>query len=203
MVNACAGQNLKPGSSFDLTNGWDFTRQDHKLMAIAKIREERPNLLIGSPPCTYFSILQNLNLEIRNEDWRQNFYAEREKAADHVRFCVKLYRMQAAAGRYWLHEHPRSATSWQIPEMKKLMSEEGVVRAESDLCRFGMKIVIKGEEMAAKKPTSFATNAWVLGRELAKRCEGGHIHGHLMEGRAKAAAVYPPELCVAICRGLR
>ena len=43
---------------FDLTNGWDFNRQDHQDLAWAKIKKESPYLLIGSPPCTHFSMLQ-------------------------------------------------------------------------------------------------------------------------------------------------
>ena len=33
-------------------------------------------------------------------------------------------------------------------------------------------------------------------------CDGSHLHQHLIGGRAAAAALYPPELCKAICRGL-
>ena len=50
---------LKAGSSFDLTNGWDFNVEDHRKKAWTKIREESTYLLVGSPPCTYFSMLQD------------------------------------------------------------------------------------------------------------------------------------------------
>ena len=35
----------------------------------------------------------------------------------------------------------------------------------------------------------------------ACRCMGGHRHVHLMSGRAKAAAIYPTELCDALVKG--
>ena len=34
---------LTAGSSMDLTNGWDFKREDHKRQAWSKIREEAPH----------------------------------------------------------------------------------------------------------------------------------------------------------------
>ena len=49
------------GSSMDLTNGWEFEREGHKRLAWKRVREEAPYQLIGSPPCTYFSVLQELN----------------------------------------------------------------------------------------------------------------------------------------------
>ena len=89
-----------------------------------------------------------------------------------------------------------------MPEVETLLRENGVMRVEADLCRFGLETVVKGESRPAKKPTSFATNSWAIVRELTEKCLGDHVHGHLMEGRAKASAVYPPGLCAAICNRL-
>ena len=153
ITRACLKQNLTPGSSFDLTNGWDFTIKSHRDKAFQKFRDEKPRLLIWSPPCTYFSILQNLNLEIRDEAWKEKFRASLGVAKQHVRFCVILYKMQAREGRYWLHEHPRTATSWHMDEVQELLRQNGSLRVESEQCRFGLITTIKGETMRAKKPT--------------------------------------------------
>ena len=203
VVKACLKQNLVPGSSMDLTSGWDFSKKEHREAAVRQISKEKPTLLIGSPPCTFFSILQNLNLEIRNDAWKEKFHVNLEAAKEHVRFCIRLYRLQRNAGRYFLHEHPRTATSWKMEEVQELLHMPDILRAESDQCRFGLTTVVKGEELLAKKPTSFLTNSWAIERELSKKCQGDHVHGHLIEGRARAAQVYPPQLCDAICRGLR
>ena len=53
-----------------------------------------------------------------------------------------------------------------------------------------------------RKRTRFMSNAPEILKELRGLCEGGHPHGHLTDGRAHAAAKYPPGLCRAICRGL-
>ena len=71
---------LEAGSSFDLTNGWDFNIEENRKKAWAKIKEESPYLLIGSPPCTYFSMLQELNVAVHGHkpEWMANFDEEKE-----------------------------------------------------------------------------------------------------------------------------
>ena len=55
------------GYSLDLTvpgpDGlkWDFTRARDRMKAWKLIFRDQPYMTIGSPPCTAFSILQNLN----------------------------------------------------------------------------------------------------------------------------------------------
>ena len=46
------------------------------------------------------------------------------------------------------------------------------------------------------------TNSDEIARELNKKCDHKHVHQHLMDGRASAAARYPEGLCRAICCGL-
>ena len=73
----------------DSTTGFDFTKEADRQLAWKRVKEETPFVLIGSPPCTYFSMLQELNIAT---GWMENFEAEREKAKRHVTFCCCLYR---------------------------------------------------------------------------------------------------------------
>ena len=53
------------------------------------------------------------------------------------------------------------------------------------------------------KPTGFISNSWAVLEALDKRCnDESHDHVHLVGGRASGTAIYPPELCAAICRGI-
>ena len=62
-AKVAATLGLRAGSSCDSTNGWDFNIAEHRRKAWSKIKGELPYLLIGSPPpCTYFSMLQELNV---------------------------------------------------------------------------------------------------------------------------------------------
>ena len=63
-----------------LTNGWDFDPEDHKRLVWKRVREEAPYLLIGSPPCTYIIVLQELNKAVHGNKpgWQEKFDGETE-----------------------------------------------------------------------------------------------------------------------------
>ena len=83
---------LVSGSSMDLTNRWDFECEDHKRLAWKRVREESLYLLIGSPPCTYFSVLQELNKAVHGNKpgWLEKSDRETENAIKHDEFCSAL-----------------------------------------------------------------------------------------------------------------
>ena len=66
-------------------------------------------MLVGSPMCTAFCTWQRINNAKKDPALVRQMY---EKAMMHIRFVMKLYRIQAQAGRYYLHEHPAYASSW-------------------------------------------------------------------------------------------
>eukprot|EP00973_Karenia_brevis_P071117 9880493-Karenia_brevis.AAC.1 len=113
---------LKPGWSLDLTtvdeNGepWDFNKIHMKNKAIRKIIQDEPMLVIGSPMCTNFSQLMNINWSRMSQEDVQKRW---EEAVMHIEFCAFIYKLQAEHGRYFLHEHPLGATSWQLPAIQE------------------------------------------------------------------------------------
>ena len=203
VARACMSSGLIGGSSLDLRTGWDFTKPSHQAAAVMLVKSEAPLLLVGSPPCTKFSNLQNLNLAFRGDEWKNKFLVDREKDVEHLKFCCKLYKMQRALGRYYLHEHPDSASSWSVDCISDMLKEEGTLRVVGDQCQYGLVTTKKGVTGPAKKPTGFMTNSPMIARRLSLRCDGSHTHIHLDEGRAKAAEEYPEGLCREICRGLK
>ena len=74
-------------------------------------------------------------------------------------------------GRYFVHEHPRSATSWEDPYIKALRNDPRTVLAEADLCQFGLMSRDKDGESFAKKPTTFLTNSLEMQKSLSKNQE--------------------------------
>ena len=67
---------------------------------------------------------------------------------------------------------------------------------------FGFTTSVKnGEMMPARKEAGFMRNASEVARVLEVECDKSHQHETLVNGRAKAAQVYPAALCVAIRRG--
>ena len=68
-VNKLAGKfGLTPGHSLDLTNGWDFSKPEDRRRAWKLLKQSTPYVVVGSPPCTLFSMLQELNLHIHKDD---------------------------------------------------------------------------------------------------------------------------------------
>ena len=124
---------LKIGGAYDLTTGWDFRLKSHREAAYQQVKEEKPLVVIGSPPCTPFSQLQTLNPNTENK--RRSL----QEGQDHMKFVISLYRLQVKGGRIFLHEHPSHARSWHMKEVRNLMKEQGVTLLESDQCMFGLK----------------------------------------------------------------
>ena len=97
----------------------------------------------------------------------------------HLEFCMELYRIQPKNGRYFLHEHPAYATSWQTDMVQSLMQEEGILKSTCDQCVYGCE---SEDGSPVKKPTSFMTNSSKLVRELSARCGGRGGHCSRLEG---------------------
>ena len=76
-------------------------------------------------------------------EWMARFQDNLEKAIKHIEFCITLYKMQMDEGRYWLHEHPWGAKSWQIPAMEELLKDPRVHVAYADQCQFGLTSKIR------------------------------------------------------------
>ena len=114
VAKVAANLGLRAGSFLFLTNSWDFNIAEHRRKAWSKIKDESPYLLIGSPPCTKFSMLQMLQelsvaVHGHKPEWMAKFDEERRKAKTHVEFCCTLYRERLRNGRHLLHGHPWSA----------------------------------------------------------------------------------------------
>ena len=88
---------------------------------------------------------------------------------EHREFCMELHREQMRHGRYFLHEHPVYASSWQEEAVQNIIDEEGVVRATCDQCLYGCETEAKE---LVRKPTTFMTNSTEIARQLEQRCNG-------------------------------
>lgn len=198
---------LVPGASLDLRTGWNFDLETHRRKAWKLLHASKPNVVIGSPPCTFFSNLQELNKHIHRDDpaWMANFEAGKKAATKHIEFCILIYRHQINHGRHFLHEHPWGANSWKLPRVESLLQDKRVGVVEGHMCRFDMTSHVDAKEGSrglVKKPTGFMSSSKYILDKLDRRCTGDHDHVHLMGGRAVAAQEYPPALCEAIIQGI-
>ena len=154
---------LRPGSSMDLTNGFDFSKPEDRQRAWNRIKKEDPFLVVGSPPCTLFSLLQELNIKTNGhkEGWMNNFLKRKAEAIEHIKFCCLIYEYQVRRGKHFLHEHPWTARSWGLECVQRLMEVPGVQLVQGHMCQFGMTTYISergGDRGLVKKPTGFLTS---------------------------------------------
>ena len=171
------------------------------------ISRDKPMLVIGSRRVHTFSRLQELSKHMYRDNAVRiaKFHEHVDQAKRYVWLCVKVYNQQLGNHRYFLREHPWLATSRFMPEMIKLEGNNGVLKVRTDRCQFGMVSRTAGIGSAlgpVLKPTGFLTICKHIAWELSKRCPRNHGHVPLVAIRAAAAAIYPHNLCCAICKGL-
>ena len=86
-------------------------------------------------------------------------------------FCAELYKMQIDANRYYLHEHPTSASSWKEPSIKAIINHPNNFATRIHMCAYNMKIPdAKGNEYIYK-PTQFLTNSPLIAARLERKCD--------------------------------
>ena len=183
------GTELKAGWSLDLTMRdpstgmpWDLSCKITQRKVRKMVVESKPFMLVGSPPCTAFSQIQGLNNYRRDPEVVKK---EMAAACAHIVFCFEMYEIQRRAGRYFMHEHPSSASSWSRPEVLEMLLREDVELVEVDMCDFGMTASDEFGEALVRKRTKILTNSAEVARRVARKCSGGHRHVHLIGGKAK------------------
>jgi hypothetical protein len=201
---------ILPGFSLDLTTidsdgpPWDFDVPEMRRRALNKLYEEKPMFAVTSPMCAAFSALQNLSVNFADPLKRQRLVV---CARLHMAFAMEICRRQHEAGRYFLRENPASAISWYEECVRTLMTVPGIAVSVCNQCLFGQfAIGSNGVARPAMKPTRWMSNSSDLLEALSKRCSrrggvcgsGFGLHVPLVNGRAKAAAIYPLKLCRAI-----
>ena len=207
VVEIAEKMGLQGGLSMDITtkddagNYWDFNDVKMREKARNYIIKNKPLLLIGSPMCTAYSILQKMNYPTPKS-------IECRRQADvHMKFVSELYELQIKEGRYFLHEHPWHATSWQLPFIQKIMNQHGTYTVKGSMCQFGMIVEGSQGRGLARKDTGFMTNSFEIANRLNRPCNNTpnlktHEHIILLNGISKQAQRYPRKLCEAICNGL-
>ena len=89
---ACSRFGLSPGEAMDIKSGYDFDLLADRQRCWESIMRDEPLLVIGSPPCTVFSRLQELNKHIYQDSkkWLEQFQIRMEQAKRYVRFCTRI-----------------------------------------------------------------------------------------------------------------
>ncbi|CAE7233307.1 unnamed protein product [Symbiodinium sp. CCMP2456] len=168
---------LHPGQAFDLELG----------------------LVVISPPCEAFSVLNRLLDNFRKTDVAamKRHLDKLKKGKILLNFAMKVCQACHAQGTTFVFEHPRGASSWKMPSVQRLLRQVGVILAFADQCVFGL--TDRNGEFH-KKPTGFVTNNKTVAETLSRKCPRNHHHTWIWGSKAisKRAQEYPPGLVDAI-----
>ena len=181
---------------------WDFSKKDDRKLARDLVRKLEPDFIVGSPPCTaHCAWNRHMNYPKMDPERVRKLI---EEGRMHLQFMVSLYQLQLDAGRFFVHEHPATALSWDERCIVKMLAHCDVHLVKAHQCQFGLMTPgPDGKPMPALKPTKFMTNSVPMAKVLSRTCKWDHVHQPLTSGRCAAAAFYPMPLVRAIIKGIR
>ena len=100
-------RNLKGGWALDVAasdpitgRSWDLLDPRNQAKVRSMIRQHRPRLLILSPPCTAFSIIQHMTGGPSDEALKMGIEC--------FKFALELAQLQARCGGMYILEHPKT-----------------------------------------------------------------------------------------------
>ena len=157
--------------SFDIKNGFDFTKPSVRQQVREQLAREPPRLLVLCPPCTneggWFH-LNSLTMDPRE------VLRRRAQSRMFIRFCCELFKQQVDLGGQALFEHPSGSRLWTYPEMLKLMRKFAVVKCH--MCRFGLRL--PGSQHFIRKSTKLLVSDESM-EVLGRTCPGKKCLHHL------------------------
>ena len=196
---------LLKGQSFDLELGTDLLDSKKQQYVLEYLDCVRPGLTVISPPCTLFTILQNLNHARRTEEGMKLYLQRLRDAKELLRFATKVALLVMGYGGTFLLENPLTSKAWQEKYLHELMMDDRVKLVVTDQCMLGLTSIA---QVPQRKPTGFITNSDEIIKELDRRCDGLHQHELVLGSdkgglRSKQTQIYPEQLVDAILRGYR
>ena len=192
VVAEAAKRGLRAELSIDLSTGFDLREPVQRDRVCKELQRRKPRLLVTCPPCTKFSPWQHVRAD------QEALKQELVEAEVHVDFSMELLEDQRDRGDHGLHEHPDTASSWDLKSVRNYLEHDEVILIKSHLCRFGLKVA----ERLSRKSTLFATTCDAIATELQRLCQRTEPHQQLVGGLPHRAQEYPPKLVKAIVDGL-
>ena len=183
------------GASMSLESGWNFLRPLDRKAARAVLKRESPFFLVLAFPCSFWSVLLNLNPP-------KNGTKMYEEAITLLQFALQLAKDQKSRGCHFVLENPQSSRAWTLEEMQRALEQLEARCVVFHQCRFRLKNQA-GDLL--RKATRIATSSdEVLSQLDGMKCLGNHPHGHIIGGKAvsEPAGHYPWALAKALVVGM-
>ncbi len=195
-------QGLRATYSFDLETGTDLLTKAGQDAVWQAIHRTTPKAIVLSPPCTTFSVMQNMNQGKGDPARKEEKY---QAGFELLRFAVQVAQHQVRVGGRFILEHPVSASSWRTELIQDLQACPGVQKLSFDQCRYGLT---SPGGSGCKKRTSLVHNWGVASEFTGKNCCCKAPHHPIMGSErgvqcSRDTQVYPPALVTALVKALQ
>ena len=121
--------------SVDIKLGTDLLNAKNRTQLKQELRDNPPELLTLSPPCTHEGGWFNLN---STKMERFEYLKLKAQSRILIRFCAELFQQQVSLGGRAVWEHPTGSKIWHYPEVEKLCRRYHVVKLH--MCRYGLQL---------------------------------------------------------------
>ena len=190
------------GRSYDLVNGVDLSIAANRRQVEQDLIDDPPDLLILCPPCTHEGGWWHLN---QTHMPAIEVLKIKAQSRSFIRWCCKLFRMQAGQGRRALFEHPLGSQIWDYDEVRTLLRRHFSTKLHQ--CMYGMQLPDSELQFIRKGTRLLLTHEDML--SLGKTCPGKtdakHVCHDVIKGSAagvpsvsKFAGRYPPRFVHAV-----
>ena len=148
---------------------WDSTLKSHQRAVLDLIDATKPQLIVGPPPCSWFSRVMQLNWPSMARHRRRQLMKE---ARTLLSFACTVHKRQHSQGRLFIHEHPSTANSWSEQSIQDVLKLPGVRKVTLDMCCFGLTTQTPNGEELVRKTTCLLTNSGIIAKHIEKAMQG-------------------------------
>lgn len=118
---------LLAGQAFDLELGHDVLKSETQVEIRNYLKRVKPGLLVVSPRCTHFSVMQNMNLGRKTPEAMRKYLQELRKSKVLLRFAVEMILIVLEYGGVFVFEQPLTSKAWQDRWMARLFERDDVL----------------------------------------------------------------------------
>lgn len=196
--------DLVPGMVYDFRVGFGLNVERDRVR-VQEIKDEDPRLIVGSLKCSPSGTSMALDSEIGR------VRAVLQDELRHLVTICEVYEDRWKRGTFFLHEHPKIASSWNLWMIQEVSCLQGVVCVQNDQCAFGLWCTDDVVPALARKLTRWVTMSPTIVAILNPSCSnarGGVVQRHcdVMQLSSRGMCVierYPVGLVKAVLKGLR
>ena len=163
---------------------WDMRQRAHREDARKYLQDVDPDMVMISPECTPWCILQNWNQ--RTPLQCRELQRKKEDGRESLKFAEEVVQWQFARQRRVLVENPLGSMAWQEAPMIAAFSGPEAGSVAVDMCAYNLRR--PGTGQLVRKSTMLKGSQSICQKLAKGRCNRKHQHSHITGTLAPNAA---------------